>query len=137
MTTIEHASETQRTVILSLLEGWTLRHVEKRGWCLVQPNRSHPFACVKDRTVRALTDAGWLTPGSMPQGEGFHAIKSLTPLGHAVATDLAREEAQREIREHGDAVSSPAHASDALINDLPPARDTYATSEPIRLRLAA
>jgi len=85
------ASDTQKSLLVALADGWTLRYVDRRGWCLFPPGWGRPFAEVKERSVRKATDAGWLTPGSMPQGAGFTPAKDLTPLGRKYAAHLIRE----------------------------------------------
>ena len=78
---ITGATNTQKTVMLSLAEGWMLRYVDLHGWCLFQPGRSRPFARVKKRTVAEMTAQGWLTPGIATKGLGYRPAKELTNLG--------------------------------------------------------
>lgn len=82
------ATNTQKTVMLSLAEGWMLRYVDLHGWCLFMPNRSRPFARVKKRTVDEMTARGWLTPGIATKGLGYRPAKELTALGRKYADRL-------------------------------------------------
>jgi hypothetical protein len=82
------ATNTQKTVMLSLAEGWMLRYVDLHGWCLFQPGRSRPFARVKKRTVDGMTAKGWLTPGIATKGLGYRPAKELTSLGRRYAERL-------------------------------------------------
>ena len=82
------ATNTQKTVMLSLAEGWMLRYVDLHGWCLFMPNRSRPFARVKKRTVDEMTAKGWLTPGIATKGLGYRPAKELTALGRKYADRL-------------------------------------------------
>jgi len=86
------ATNTQKTVLISLHEGWALRYVSEYGWCLFQPGRRRPFAKVRDKTVKIMTDTGWLTPGTMLNGIGYRPTKDLTPTGKKYALQLEREE---------------------------------------------
>ncbi|MGI9015149.1 MAG: hypothetical protein ACR2GY_13010 [Phycisphaerales bacterium] len=86
------ATNTQKTLLISLHDGWLLRYVDEHGWCLFQPNRARPFAKVKERTVDTMTNAGWFTPGTLPQGLGYRPAKDLTPEGRKYAEQLVREE---------------------------------------------
>lgn len=88
---IHGATNTQKTVMLAIYEGWLLRLVDGRGWCLFQPGRTRPFADVKEKHVEAMTEAGWLTPGSTPKGLGFRPAKDLTAAGRKYAERLVRE----------------------------------------------
>lgn len=85
---ITGATNTQKTVMLSLAEGWMLRYVDLHGWCLFQPGRSRPFARVKKRTVDEMTAKGWLTPGIATKGLGYRPAKELTRLGLKYADRL-------------------------------------------------
>jgi len=85
---ITGATNTQKTVMLSLAEGWMLRYVDLHGWCLFMPNRSRPFARVKKRTVDEMTAKGWLTPGITTKGLGYRPAKELTGLGRKYAQRL-------------------------------------------------
>jgi len=88
MAEITGATNTQKTVILSLAEGWMLRYVDLHGWCLFMPNRARPFARVKRRTVDEMTAKGWLTPGIATKGLGYRPAKELTPAGRKYAARL-------------------------------------------------
>lgn len=88
MSRLTGATNTQKTVMLSLAEGWMLRYVDLHGWCLFQPNRSRPFARVKKRTVDTMTANGWLTPGIATKGLGYRPAKELTAAGRAYAERL-------------------------------------------------
>lgn len=91
MATITSASNTQKTIILTLHERWTLRYVDHAGWCLFMPGWERPFAHVKNRSVKAMTEAGWLTVGTAPIGLGCRLTKELTPLGEKYAKRLIRK----------------------------------------------
>jgi hypothetical protein len=84
------ATNTQKMILLALGEGWSLKFVDTRGWCLLQPNRQRPFTRVKTRTVEAMTQSGWLTEGLATQGLDFRPVKDLTTLGHKYAMRLIR-----------------------------------------------
>lgn len=86
------ASNTQKTVLLALFDGWLLRYVDRHGWCLFQPGRHRPFANLKSRTVDDMTERGWLTPGTTPKGLGFRPAKDLTPTGRRYAEQLNNED---------------------------------------------
>jgi len=85
------ATDTQKTLLTSLYEGWMLRYTEAAGWCLFQPGRERPFARVKARTVAAMTTAGWITAGMTATRLGFMPRKDLTTDGLRYAERLARE----------------------------------------------
>jgi hypothetical protein len=85
------ASNTQKTIILSLSEGWSLRQNDVYGWCLFQPGRARPFAKVKQRTVEAMTDRGWIIePLSATDALPMQPSRELTPLGWKYADRLVR-----------------------------------------------
>lgn len=88
MAQITGATNTQKTVMLSLAEGWMLRYVDLHGWCLFMPNRARPFARVKRRTVDEMTAKGWLTPGIATKGLGYRPAKELTASGRKYAARL-------------------------------------------------
>lgn len=84
-------TDTQKTILLALVEGWRLRHVDGYGWCLFQRGRERPFAKVKTRTVNAMTSAGWLEANATPKGLGFRPVKDLTPAGRSLAEKLVQQ----------------------------------------------
>ncbi len=86
------ATNTQKTVLSALHDGWALRYVSEYAWCLFQPGRKRPFARVKDRTVDEMTESGWLTAGTMLDGIGYRPSKDLAPAGKKIALQLEREE---------------------------------------------
>src|SRR5439155_17495494 len=45
------ATDTQRTILIALAEGWRLRLAHHHGWCLFQAGRARPFAQLKMRTI--------------------------------------------------------------------------------------
>jgi hypothetical protein len=85
------ATDTQKTLLIALYEGWVLRYAESAGWCLFQPGRERPFARVKARTVAAMTRAGWITAGMTSTRLGYMPRKDLTPDGLRYAERLSRE----------------------------------------------
>ena len=92
MAKMNGATNTQKTILISLLDGWLLRYVDDHGWCLFQPNRSRPFAKVKNRTIENMTQIGWITPGTMTKGLGYRPAKDLTPEGRKYAVQLTEQE---------------------------------------------
>lgn len=89
MAHLHGASNTQKTLLIALADGWLLRFMDRYGWCLFQPGRNRPFATVKKRTVEEMTNMGWLTPGTTPKGLGFRPAKDLTPSGRQYAAQLS------------------------------------------------
>ncbi len=92
MARMRGASNSQKTVLLALSDGWLLRYLDRFGWCLFQPGRNRPFATVRKRTVEDMTERGWLTPGTTPKGLGFRPAKDLTPIGRRYADQLNDED---------------------------------------------
>lgn len=92
MARLTGASNSQKTVLLALDDGWLLRFVDRYGWCLFQPGRNRPFAKLRTRVVEDMTERGWLTPGTTPKGLGFRPAKDLTPLGRRYADQLNDED---------------------------------------------
>jgi hypothetical protein len=88
---ISGATNTQKTIILAIAEGWRLREVDGRGWCLFQAGRERPFATVKRRTVEAMIEAGWLEDDTAPKGLGFRPATDLTADGRRYAEKLIRQ----------------------------------------------
>jgi len=86
------ATNTEKTIILVLSEGWSVRYVDGYGWSLFRPGWSRPFARVKDSAIEHMTDAGWLTAGTLCQGLAFRPAKDLTPLGRRYAQRLRDEQ---------------------------------------------
>ncbi|MHC4991352.1 MAG: hypothetical protein ACYTGC_10255 [Planctomycetota bacterium] len=99
------ATDTQKTLLVALGEGWLLRHIDGYGWCLFRAGRERPFAKVKNRTVDAMTEAGWLTPGVAIKGLGYRPAKDLTKEGRRYAERLIREEWAEQY--HWDPVGPP------------------------------
>ena len=88
MAKITGATNTQKTIMLSLAEGWHLRQVDQHGWCLFQSMRQRPFARVSDRTVESMTASGWLSAGIARQELSFRPEKVLTNDGRRYAKKL-------------------------------------------------
>jgi hypothetical protein len=88
MANITGATNTQKTIMLSLAEGWHLRRVDQHGWCLFQPMRQRPFARVSTSTVESMTDSGWLSEGTARREISFRPEKMLTNDGRRYAKKL-------------------------------------------------
>jgi hypothetical protein len=82
------ASDTQKTIMLALAEGWRLRLVEHHGWCLFQSGRARPFAQMKSKTIDRMTRSGWLSAGIATKELAFRPEKILTPTGRKYAERL-------------------------------------------------
>ena len=82
------ASDTQKTILIALAEGWRLRLAHQHGWCLFQPGRARPFAQLKTRAIDKMTAAGWLTAGVATKGLAFLPEKVLTLPGRKYAEKL-------------------------------------------------
>jgi hypothetical protein len=82
------ATDTQKTILLALAEGWRLRLTERGMWCLFQPMRNRPFAQLKTKTIEAMTRSGWLNEGMVSKELNFRPEKILTPAGRRYAERL-------------------------------------------------
>lgn len=82
------ATNTQKMIMIALVEGWRLRFADKHGWCLFQNGRARPFAQVAMSTVEKMTIAGWLTAGIATKELDFRPEKLLTNDGRRLAERL-------------------------------------------------
>jgi len=82
------ASNTHKTIMLALAEGWRLRCAGQHGWCLFQQGRQRPFAHIGESTVKRMTGKGLLTREFMSSEFGDRPEKILTPLGLRCARRL-------------------------------------------------
>jgi hypothetical protein len=105
------ASNTQKTIILSLSEGWSLRQNDVYGWCLFQPGRARPFAKVKQRTVEAMTDRGWIIePLSATDALPMQPSRELTRWDGNTPTDWSGASGPRPTSGIPTTTPSPANA---------------------------
>ena len=88
MAKIIGATNTQKTIMLALAEGWRLRLADRHGWCLFQPGRERPFSQVARSTVEKMTQNGWLTAGIATKELNFRPEKLLTTSGRRYARKL-------------------------------------------------
>ena len=88
MAKISGANNTQKMIMLALVEGWRLRFADKHGWCIFQNGRQRPFAQVAMSTVEKMTIAGWLTAGIATKELDFRPEKLLTADGRRYAEKL-------------------------------------------------
>jgi len=91
MPRVTSATNTQKTVMIALAEGWRLRFADQHGWCLFQQGRARPFAQVHMSTVEKMTIAGWLTAGIATKELDFRPEKLLTADGRRYAERLIRQ----------------------------------------------
>ena len=88
MAKISGATNTQKMIMIALVEGWRLRFADKHGWCMFQNGRERPFAQVPISTVEKMTIAGWLTAGIATKELDFRPEKLLTTDGRRYAEKL-------------------------------------------------
>lgn len=88
MAKITGATNTQKTILLALTEGWHLRYAGSQGWCLFQAGRQRPFAQVAISTIEKMTQSGWLSEGVATREMGFRPEKLLTTDGSRYAQRL-------------------------------------------------
>lgn len=88
MAKITGASNTQKTIMLALAEGWRLRFADHHGWCLFQNGRQRPFAQLANGTIDRMTKCGWLTAGITSREMAFRTEKLLTADGRRYAQKL-------------------------------------------------
>jgi len=82
------ASNSQKTLLLALAEGWRLRFADPHGWCLFQAGRQRPFAQIAASTVENITREGWLSAGIATKELAFRPEKLLTKDGRRYAQKL-------------------------------------------------
>ena len=82
------ATNTHKTIMLALAEGWSLRCAGRHGWCLVQQGWQRPFAHIGESTVKTMTSKGLLTQEFISNESGDRPEKILTPLGRRCARRL-------------------------------------------------